>query len=271
MQTAPLQRTQNERLLGPGDPPPVSTHNAGGRAPVLLLCDHAGRAVPGRLGRLGVAEPEFDRHIAWDIGTAGMGRILADRFDAPALLGVYSRLVVDLNRHLDDPTLMPEISDGTVVPANRDLGPAAREARLAELYRPYHEAVERRLDAFQAEGRVPAVVSVHSFTPVMRGIERPWHVGVLWDRDPRMALPLIEGLRASDPGMVVGDNEPYTGRGTRGTVDRHPARRGFPHVLVEVRQDLVATPDGEAEWAGRLGDVLARILADPDLYRVETF
>jgi predicted N-formylglutamate amidohydrolase len=227
--------------------------------------------VPRRLGRLGVAETEFDRHIAWDVGTAGIGRLLALRFDAPALMGVYSRLVVDLNRYTDDPTLIPEISDGTVVPANRDLDPAEREARLAELYRPYHAAVEASLDAFQARGVVPAVFSVHSFTPVMRGIERPWHVGVLWDRDARMARPLIEALRTGDPDLVVGDNEPYTGRGAQGTIDHHAARRGFPHVLVEVRQDLVATPEGEAEWAERLARPLAGILADPGLYRVETF
>uniref|UniRef100_UPI001A973596 N-formylglutamate amidohydrolase n=1 Tax=Arenibaculum pallidiluteum TaxID=2812559 RepID=UPI001A973596 len=238
------------------------------RAPVLLLADHAGRAVPRALGRLGVAEPEFERHIAWDIGTAGLTRLLARRFDAPALLGVYSRLVVDLNRALDDPTLMPEISDGTVVPANRALDAAAREARLEAIYRPYHGMVEHLLDGFAGRGVVPAVVSVHSFTPVMRGLARPWHAGVLWDRDPRMAVPLIAGLRA-DPALVVGDNEPYTGRGAHGTIDRHAVARGLPHVLVEIRQDLIATPEGEAEWAARLADALKPILADPALYRVE--
>lgn len=258
-------------LLGPGDPPPVTVLNREGRAPVLVLCDHAANAVPERLGRLGLDEAAFGRHIAYDVGAAGVTRLLSRRFDAPAVLSGYSRLVVDINRAVDDPTWLPEISDGVVVPGNRGLGAAEVAARRRAIYDPYHAAVAAEVDRMLGEGRVPAIVSIHSFTPVMRGFERPWHLGVLWDRDPRLSVPLIEALRR-DPRLVVGDNEPYTGRDTLGsTMDVHATRRGLPHVLIELRQDLVATPAGEAEWAGILAGALSALLDDPALYRVERY
>ncbi|HEV7372686.1 N-formylglutamate amidohydrolase [Arenibaculum sp.] len=257
--------------LGPGDPPPVTVLNREGRAPVLVLCDHAANAVPARLGRLGLDEAAFGRHIAYDVGAAGVTRLLSRRFDAPAVLSGYSRLVVDINRAVDDPTWLPEISDGVVVPGNRGLGAAEVAARRQAIYDPYHAAVAAEIDRMLGEGRVPAIVSIHSFTPVMRGFERPWHLGVLWDRDPRLSVPLIEALRR-DPRLVVGDNEPYTGRDTLGsTTDVHATRRGLPHVLVELRQDLVVTPAGEAEWAGILAGALSPLLDDPALYRVERY
>jgi predicted N-formylglutamate amidohydrolase len=258
-------------LLGPGDPPPFTVLNRQAHAPLLVLCDHASNAVPARLGRLGLDEAALRRHIAWDVGAAGVTRLLSGRFDATAVLSGYSRLVVDINRAPDDPTWLPEISDGVVVPGNRGLGEAAIAARRRAVYEPYHAAVAAEIDRMLGEGRVPAIVSIHSFTPVMRGFERPWHLGVLWDRDPRLAVPLIEALRR-DARLVVGDNEPYSGRDTVGsTMDVHAARRGLPHVLVELRQDLVATPEGEAEWAGILAEALAPLLADPALYRVERY
>ena len=258
-------------LLGAGDPPPVTVLNEEGGAPLMLLCDHASNAVPGRLDRLGLPDEVLERHIAYDIGAAGVTRLLAGRFDAPAILSGFSRLVIDINRAVDDPTSMPVISDGVIVPGNRALPAAEIEAREAELFRPYHDAVAAHLDRRLGRGEVPAIVSIHSFTPAMRGFERPWHIGILWDRDPRMAVPLIEKLR-EDPRLVVGDNEPYTARNSHGeTIDIHAVPRGLPHVLVEIRQDLIATPEGEAEWAERLAGPLAEICAEPALFSIEKF
>lgn len=257
------------RLLGPGDPPPVVLLNPEGRSPALVLCDHADNAVPRSLGRLGLEEEDFARHIAYDIGAAGVTRLLSRRFDARAVLSGYSRLVIDINRDLDDPTSIPEISDGVIVPANRDLSPEAARARVEALFQPYHDKVAAEIERLLAEGRVPAIVSIHSFTPVMNGFERPWHVGILWDRDGRMARPLLERL-AEDTDLVVGDNEPYSGRDAGGsTLDRHCRARGLPHVLVELRQDLIASPEGQAEWAGRIGEALEGILSDPAIHVME--
>ena len=256
------------RLLGPGDPPPVVLVNPEGRFPALFLCDHAANAVPHGLGRLGLDEEALSRHIAYDIGAAGVARLLSRRFDAPAVLSGYSRLVIDINRDLDDPTSIPEISDGVVVPANRDLTPEAARARVETLFRPYHDGVAAMIGRMLAGGCVPAVVSIHSFTPVMDGFERPWHLGVLWDSDRRMAGPLLERL-AGEADLIVGDNEPYSGRGAVGsTLDRHCRERGLPHVLIELRQDLIADPEGQAAWAGRIGDALEGVLSDPAIRAV---
>lgn len=255
-------------LLGPDDPPPVTVIHSAGRAPVLLVCDHASAAIPARLGRLGLDETALARHIAYDIGAAWVTQALAAALDAPAVLSGYSRLVIDLNRAPDDPTAMPVISDGVVVPGNRDLDSGAAEARIAALFRPYHDTIAARLAAFRARGTVPALISIHSFTPIMRGFERPWHIGVLWDRDPRIPVPLMERLRR-DPRLVVGDNQPYSGRNGHGfTIEHHAIPAGLPHVLIEIRQDLIDTRHGASEWAALLTEALKDILADPDLYRV---
>jgi predicted N-formylglutamate amidohydrolase len=258
-------------LLGPGDPPPVTVLNRDGRAPVLLVCDHASNAVPASLGRLGVDDDAFSRHVAWDIGAADVTRALVERYDAAAVLSGYSRLIIDLNRDLEDPTLIPVISDGVVVPANRTLDPAEVAQRVDELFWPYQTTVGAEVDRLIERGQVPAIVSIHSFTPAMRGIERPWHIGILWDQDPRMAVPVIEHLRR-DPRLIVGDNEPYTGRETEGsTMDRHATRQGLPHLLVEIRQDLIETPETAIEWADILGRALDEVVADPALYRIQHF
>jgi predicted N-formylglutamate amidohydrolase len=258
-------------LLGPGDPPAVEVLDPAGTAPVLVVCDHAGRAVPRRLGGLGVDEAALMRHIGWDIGAAEVTRHLVRLLDAPAVLSGYSRLVADCNRRLEDPSCMPEVSDGTEVPGNRALSAADRAARAEALYFPYHEAIQRRLAAFAARGVSPAIVSIHSFTPVMNGFVRPWHIGVLWDKDPRIAVPLIENLsRRRD--LVVGDNEPYSAREPAGyTMLRHAVPAGLPHALLEIRQDLIDTATGAGEWAGIVAAALRPILAAPDLYRAERY
>jgi predicted N-formylglutamate amidohydrolase len=252
-------------LLGPEDPLPVELCHGRGQAPVLLTCDHASAAIPRALGDLGVPPGAVGGHIGWDIGAAAVTRLLAEALDAPALLSAYSRLVVDCNRDPDDPSSMPETSDGIAVPANRGLAAEARSARLAACFAPYHEAIAARLDAFLAADTVPVVLSIHSFTPVMGGVARPWHVGVLWDKDPRIPLPLLAALRA-DPAIIVGDNQPYSAREPAGfTIRHHAVARGLPHVALELRQDLVATAAGAAAWVARLAGALWPILARREL------
>jgi predicted N-formylglutamate amidohydrolase len=246
-------------LLAPEEPAAYEAFNGSGRAPVLLLCDHATRFLPRALGTLGLSEAELKRHIAWDIGIAELTRGLAKALDAAAVLSHFSRLVIDPNRALDDPTLVPRLSDGVVVPGNRDLSPTDLQARIDGFHRPYHEAVQRTLDALLARGAVPAIVSMHSFTPVMKGVERPWHIGVLWNDDARLAVPLMVRLRAQ--GIPVGDNEPYSAREGHGyTLFVHAAPRGLANVLIEVRQDLIDTHHGAAQWTARLGEALAVVL-----------
>ncbi|NYZ11542.1 N-formylglutamate amidohydrolase [Azospirillum sp. RWY-5-1] len=258
-------------LLGPGDPPPVTVLNPEGRSPVLLVCDHASAAVPRSLGRLGLEEAQFRRHIAYDIGAADLTHRLSERFDAMAVLSGYSRLILDPNRDLEDPTAIPVVSDDVVIPANRAIDRAEAQRRIDALFTPYQDAVAAAIARKREAGVVPAVVSVHSFTPVMRGVARPWHIGVLWDRDPRIPVPLIDRLR-SDGRWVVGDNEPYSGRTTTGgTVETHATPAGLPNVLLEVRQDLIATAEGVERWAGVIADALEPILAEPTLYRIERF
>jgi predicted N-formylglutamate amidohydrolase len=254
-------------LLSPGEPPPFEVVNGSGAAPVLFVCDHASWLIPACLGTLGLSEADRLRHIAWDIGAAKLARALAARFDARLILATYSRLVVDLNRDPKSPTFIPAISEGTVIPGNRDL-PAAEVARRTEtLFHPYHAAVDAAMAALKHRGPPPALVSVHSFTPRFKDEDRPWHIGVLWDRDGRMAVPFMDGMRARG-GVEVGDNLPYSGRDHYAhTVDFHARRHGLPDLSIEIRQDLISTPDGIAEWAATVGDVLAPILADPGLYR----
>jgi len=197
-------------------------------------------------------------------------RLLVERLDAPAVFSHFSRLIVDPNRKLDNPTLVPELSDGTVVPGNRDLGRAEIAARIDTFFRPYHDAIAAQLDAMMTGDRAPALISMHSFTPIMHGLQRPWEIGILWNRDPRLPGPLMERLRAE--GVTVGDNEPYSGADGHGyTQHTHGDRRGLANVLIEVRQDLIDTQHGAADWAARLGAVLDEVLRDPTLYRVEHY
>jgi predicted N-formylglutamate amidohydrolase len=250
-------------LLGPDDPPPFETVNDAGRAPILLVCDHASRSVPKALGDLGLPPTAFDRHIAWDIGAADVARHLAEAFDAPLVLSGYSRLVLDPNRATDNPTSIPAVSDGQRVPANENLPAPERARRIAALFEPYHAAIAAALATFARRRVVPAVVSVHSCTPVFQGFARPWHVGVLWNQDGRLARPLIERLAAMK-GIVVGDNQPYSGQGGEGyTMKRHAEAAGLPHVTLEIRQDLIDTRRGARKWAKVVAGALAPLLGDP--------
>lgn len=233
-------------------------------AGVVLVCDHAGNAFPPVYGTLGLPAAEIGRHIAYDIGAAEVTRELAGRLRAPAVLTRYSRLLIDPNRGLDDPTLIMRISDGAVVPGNRHLDEAERAARIERYYRPYHDAIRSTLDTCIAAGRPPVLVAVHSFTEAWKGVPRPWHVGVLWDEaDARLARLMLAAFGA-DGDLVVGDNEPYRGHLRGDTMWQHGIERGLPHVLIEIRQDLVRDAVGRGAWARRIADIL---LALPEEFR----
>ncbi len=259
-------KTTLASLLGEDDPPPYR-FLPGASEQLLLLCDHAAQTVPRALAGLGLARADLDRHIAWDAHAAELTRQLAQTLQAPAFLHGCSRLVVDANRFYEDPSCFPEVSDGTVIPGNRGLDRAAREQRWQQLHQPYHRAIGQWLDQRERAGRVPAIVSVHTFTPALVGqAPRPWPVGVLWNRDGRLARPFMAAMR--DAGVLVGDNEPYSGRDGFGyTMAVHAEGRGLPHLLIEVRQDLFAEAAGRRHWADRLAQVLQPLLARPDLYR----
>ncbi len=231
---------------------------------IIVICDHAVNDLPADYGTLGLDAGELARHIAYDIGASGVVRRLAARLEAPAVLTRYSRLLIDCNRGLDDPTLIMRLSDGTIVPANRDVDATERERRIARYYTPYHAAIERLIDEALALGVPPLLLSVHSFTDNWKGRPRPWHTGILWDKDPRLAQKLIGALEQV-PGMIVGDNEPYSGSLKGDSMWRHGTERGLPHAIVEIRQDLIAAEAGQIEWGERLAGVLERLLAREDV------
>ena len=229
----------------------------------LVTCDHASNHVPGCIGNgsLGIAPADMARHIAWDVGAAGVTRRLAERLDAPAILTRFSRLVIDPNRGEDDPTLIMKLYDGTIIPVNRHVGADETERRLNAFHRPYHAAYA----ALAARRPDTVICAVHSFTPRLNGRHpRPWQVGVLYShRDERLALPLIARLRAE--GLCTGDNEPYAGHLDGDAFDRHALHMGRPNVLIELRNDLIATQDGQIAWADRLAPLLTDVLSESGL------
>ena len=250
-----------QSLLATDELPPVSVDNADGTSPLLLVTDHAGRAIPRALGRLGVAALEWERHIAWDIGIAGVGRTLANALGAVLIQQNYSRLVIDCNRPPGSPTSIPEISELTPIPGNADLSDAEKDARVREIFRPYHQRIETELERRRQAGRATALIALHSFTPVFKGVARAWHVALLYNRDPRLARCLVT-LFQQEHGLAVGDNQPYFVSDTTDyTIPVHGERHGLPHVLIEIRQDLIAEKGGQQKWA----ELLARLL--PQAYK----
>lgn len=255
-----------DSLLEADEPAPYELiEHADGRR-VVFVCDHAGNRMPRALGTLGLEPERMNEHIAVDIGAREVTRRLVARFEASAVLGVYSRLAVDLNRNLEDVTAFPAISDGIRIPGNANLDRHAKSARARALFKPYHEAISALIRSKTNDDVSPVLIGIHSFTPHMNGLERPWHVGILWDKDPRLALPLLASLRAQHD-IVVGDNEPYSGRHPADfTVDHHGEATGIAHVGIELRQDLLLSEAGRDEWAMRLGEALAPLLEDETLY-----
>jgi predicted N-formylglutamate amidohydrolase len=230
-----------------------------GPGALLFLCDHASNAVPPSYGTLGLPAAEFKRHIASDIGAGALTSALAAGFQAPALLGVWSRLLIDLNRGPDDPTLVMKISDGALIPGNATADADEIAHRIAAYHAPYHAAIEAEIAASQAAGFQPALVSMHSFTPVWREVPRPWQIGILWDRDDRLAKPLIAAFEAA--GLATGDNEPYDGMLEGDTLWTHATSRGLPNVLIEVRQDLIEDEAGIAKMTPVVDAALRTALA----------
>ena len=237
--------------------------NADGAGPLVIVCDHASNMVPRALEGLGVAHADLLRHIAWDIGAASLARHLSARFDAPLVLAGFSRLVIDCNRDAADPTSIALVSEDTVIEGNRGIDAAEVARRRVAVFDPYHRAIESAIARFRGRAITPAFVAVHSFTPTYKGIARPWHVGVLWNRDPRLPVPLMRILATHD-GILVGDNQPYSGKLEYGySVRVHGEGHDLPNVLLEVRDDLIRTEEAIGRWAGLVGDALARVLAEP--------
>lgn len=256
-------------LLGPDDPPAFEVINREGGAHVLLVCDHASKVVPKSLGTLGLGDDTFDRHIAYDIGAAAVTRGLSQRIDAQAVLAGYSRLVIDVNRPPGHPdSIVPE-NDGIPVPGNKGLDNAARRQRVRELFEPYHDAVNRALARLWDRGPAPAIFSIHSFSPRFGDKPRPWDIGVLWNRDPRIAIPLMEHLEKYD--LRVGDNEPYSGHDLAYTIDMHGAAGGIANCAVEINQDELMDKGGVLKWVDILSECLLPILDMPGLHRIERF
>jgi predicted N-formylglutamate amidohydrolase len=244
-------------LLSPGDPPPVVVENPGGQSPIVLIADHAGRAIPKSLGDLGVSGADMERHIAWDIGAAGLGRELARRLDATFIRQTYSRLVVDCNRDPARADAIPERSDGTIIAGNVGLSAEQREARVREIFQPYHDRIAEDLEARAAMGRRTLIVAVHSFTPVMTGKARPWRFGVLYLDAPPYSKAVLARLRAMVSVEEVGDNAPYAMDGVDFTIPHHAIARGLDYAEIETRQDLIGDEAGQAQVAALLAEVLA--------------
>lgn len=244
--------------------------NPDGDPHFLFLCDHASNALPEPYGTLGLSADQLARHIAWDIGAGDVTRHLARAFHAPAILGAYSRLLIDLNREPDDPTLIMQISDGAVIPGNRVIDAEERDYRIRSFFAPYHKAVTSEIDKALAAGKVPCLVSIHSFTEAWKGVKRPWHIGLLWDRDGRAVKPLEEIL-GRNPDLVVGDNQPYSGELKGDCLYTHGTKRGLPHVLIEIRQDLIGDKSGVTAWARLLEDALRELTRHEHIWSVNHF
>ncbi len=245
-----------------GDFEPVERVDGRLDAGVLILCDHARNAFPPGYGTLGLPAAALERHIAYDIGARWLTLRLAERLGAPAVLSTFSRLLIDPNRGADDPTLVMRYSDGAIVPGNARADEAEIDLRIRRYWRPYRDAAQAMTDAMLANGKPPAIVSMHTFTPDWRGFKRPWKVGVLYDDPAPMARTLLRAL--AEDGLApheIGDNEPYAGGLIGDTIDAVATARGLLNVLIEVRQDLVATPRGAEVWGDRLARLIPSAIA----------
>lgn len=243
-------------LLTANDPAPFRVLRETATSDLFLTADHAGRVIPARLSDLGVSEAERQRHIAWDIGIAGVTELLSERLDATAVLQTYSRLVIDCNRDPSWPSSMPEISEHTPIPGNVNLSAEAKAGRVAAIFAPYHDRIRTLLDARQ--NRRSIIVAMHSFTPSFKGESRAMQVGILHDKDKQLAHILL-GLLRQEPGVVLGDNEPYAlADDSDYSLPTHGSKRGLHHVEIEIRQDLIATLDGQQTWADRFARLLTQ-------------
>ena len=239
--------------------PPVIERNAAGRSPFLLVCDHYGRLIPPQLADLGLPDSELQRHIAFDIGIAGVAERLSELLDAQLIAQRYSRLVIDCNRPPQVASSIPVLSEATEVPGNLNLSPQQAEARRKLIFDPYHQRIAAAIEQRLAAAQPTVLVALHSFTPVYAGVARPWHVGALYHRDTVLPPLLLEQLRA-DGTLVVGDNQPYgVSDLTDYTIPVHGEARGLISTGIEIRQDQIVEPDGQQRWAERLAQAFAAI------------
>jgi predicted N-formylglutamate amidohydrolase len=240
------------------------------KLPLLLVCDHASNRIPHELQQLGMSDELLATHIGWDIGAAQVSKALGEAFQVPVVHASNSRLVVDCNRRLDDPSAFPEVSDGVVVPGNQEISDEQRYRRAEQFYWPYHHAIRDQVSKLEGLAAAPAIIAIHSFTPELSGEARPWHIGALWDKDSRIAKPFMDNLNMHD-GVVVGDNEPYSGRHPADfTLDHHAEAEGLPHLGIEVRQELISTAEGVEHWSNILREALTPVLENKDLYTHRT-
>lgn len=251
--------TDYERLLAPDEPPPFTVERADSLSPFVLICDHAGRRIPRALGDLGVAESDLQRHIAWDIGAAAVASLLSAHLDAFCVRQTYSRLVIDCNRPLDAPGSIVARSEATDIPGNTDLDPRDAARRAREIFLPYHARIVEELDRRKSAHRKTFLISVHSFTPVYKGVSRPWQIGTLYGNDARIAHRLLDLVR-EEGRWTIGDNEPYAVTSTTDyAIPIHGDARGLPNIGLEIRQDLIGDERGQIEWAERVAQWLMRV------------
>lgn len=259
--SAPSDSQSSVSLLAADEASPVWTQRLDGSSPFVLIGDHAGCAVPNRLASLGLPDAELRRHIGWDLGSAEVALRLSAMLKAPLIMQRYSRLVIDCNRPLHSPESIVAVSDGTVIPGNASVSSTDTEARARDIFKPYHAAISALLDARRQQRLPSALIAIHSYTPIWDGRRRPWQVGVLYNRDPRLAQALGRALEG-EGGLNVGYNEPYDlSDDTDWTIPEHGERRGLPHVELEIRQDLIADSAGQQQWAARLARLLPPLLA----------
>lgn len=237
---------------------------------LLIVCDHARNALPAEYGTLGLPVSEFERHIAYDIGAEALTRGLAEKLQAPAVMATYSRLLIDPNRGADDPTLVRQLYDGTVIPGNYPLPHEELRARIERYHAPYHRSIEAAISRFAQHGQVPAILAVHTMTDKWNGETRPWHASILWDMDPRFSIAMLDELGKLE-GLTIGDNQPYDGALAGDTMSRHGTANGLAHALLEIRQDLVRTGEGVEEWVERLAPIVEKINADPHNHEKQFF
>ena len=242
----------SDQLLAAGESSPVSIFNPAGRSAFLLIGDHAGRAIPAKLGQLGLTETDLSRHIAWDIGVQALGKGLAERLDAVFIAQTWSRLVIDCNRDPERDDAIPESSDGSPVPGNQGLTAEQRAARIDEIHAPYQDAIADEIESRRLAGKPTVLIALHSFTPSMAGFDRPWDAGVLHDGgDLAFALAMLAAMQAT-PGLTIGDNEPYRMDGIDYTVPRHAFAAGLGYAELEIRQDHLVNGSGVSLWADRI-------------------
>lgn len=266
---AAIRKSAPRTLLSAGEPPPFRVHNPNGAGPGVIVSDHASARVPRGLKDMGLKKSVLRRHIGWDIGAEDVTLYLSRALDMPAVIAQYSRLVVDLNRAPQHPECMPEVSDHVAVPPNATLSKKERDLRLKEIFWPYQNSIGKTVDRIVKKGRVPVIISIHSFTPAMDGVRRPWHISLLWNKEKELARRIVQNIRRRHPDVLVGENQPYTLMGERfagSTVHRHAEERGLPYIFVEFRQDLIATPQKATYWANLFLEAIRPVLEDASTY-----